>query len=203
MASQMRPPLRRVKDADGHSWPIGTAAEVAWIAEGTSPSLAITAVIPPVFAAYATVVQPDNAEDQDRYNRAMLTLLTGQSPPQHWWLGYLNISDDDLVLPGVTMAALPKVSLYAGQSYVLVQAGPRQAATWRRGEIESRWWRDVLPDVMFPADRSWLVSAWCDDDWTCVGGSAGLADALVAHPDLQARSVRPAEDATPPGHTAV
>jgi hypothetical protein len=206
MAGQMRPPPRRVKDAHGHSWRIGTDADVAWIADGTAPSLAVTAVIPPVFAAYATVVLPEGAEEQDRYNRAMLAVLTGQSPQepqQRWWLGYLNTSADDLALPGVTMAALPKVTLYAGQSYVLVEAGPRQAATWRRGEVGSRWWRDVLPDLMFPADRSWLVSTWCDDDWTCLGGPASLADAVLAHPDLEARSVRPGQDATPPGHTAV
>jgi hypothetical protein len=46
--------------------------------------------------------------------------------------------------------------MYSGQSYVLVEAGPRQAATWH----------EVLPDLM------------------------------------QARPVRPGEDATPPGHRA-
>ncbi len=60
MAGQMRPPLRRVVDAHGHSWRIGTDAEVAWIADGTSPSLAVTAVIPPVFAAL-TRQQSDHA----------------------------------------------------------------------------------------------------------------------------------------------
>jgi len=65
------PPVRRVTDANGHSWRIGTDAEVAWIAEGTSPNLTITAAIPPVFEAYATVVLPDNGEDQERHNRAI------------------------------------------------------------------------------------------------------------------------------------
>jgi hypothetical protein len=169
---------------------------------GTSPGLAVTAVIPPVFAAYATVVLLEGAEDQERYNRAVLALLTGQSAGQRWWLGYLSPSADDLVFPGVTMAALPTVRLYSGQSYVLVEAGPRQAATWRRSEAGSLWWRDVRPGPMFPADRSWLVSTLCDDDWTCVGGPASLVDRFLAHPDLQARPVPPGEEATPPGHRA-
>jgi hypothetical protein len=98
------------------------------------------------------------------------------------------------------MAALPKVSLYSGQSYVLVEAGPRQAAAWRRSG--SLWWQDVLPDLMFPADRSWLVATLCDDDWACVGGPANLVGMFLAQPDLQARPVQPGEDATPPGHKA-
>ena len=41
---------------DGGTWRIETDAEVAWIADGTSMGRTITAAIPPVFAAYATVV---------------------------------------------------------------------------------------------------------------------------------------------------
>src|SRR5260221_203159 len=41
---------------DGRTWRIGTDADVAWIANGTSVGRTITAGIPPVFDAYATVV---------------------------------------------------------------------------------------------------------------------------------------------------
>jgi hypothetical protein len=194
-------PVGRVTDANGHSWRIGTDAEVAWIVEGTSPNQTITSAIPPVFDAYATIVLPDNGEDHERHNRAMLATLGGQSPGAgpRWWLGYLNTSDYDLVCPRVAMAQLPKVSLYSHWDYVLVEAGPRQAATWRRTETRGFWWDDALPELMFPADRSWLVSTLTDDDWTCVGGSATLVDQLLAHPDLRARRVRLGEEATPPG----
>ncbi len=164
MAGDRGLPVRRVTDARGHSWRVGTDAEVAWIVRGTSPNLTITAAIPPVFDAYATIVLPDGGEDQERHNRAMLTMLAGQSPGP--------------------------------------PARPRQAATWRRNEAGSSWWRDVLPDLMFPADRSWLVSTLCDDDWTCVGGPASLVDMFLAHPDLQAQPVLLGEEATPPGHQA-
>jgi hypothetical protein len=207
---------RRITDAHGHSWRIGTDAEVAWIAEGTSANQTITSAIPPVFEAYATVVLPDNGDDQERHNRAMLATLAAQSPGAlgasgplgapgpRWWLGYLNTSDFDMVSPGVAMARLPKVTVYADWDYVLVEAGPRQAATWRRTEPKGFWWDDALPELMFPADRSWLVSTLTDDDWTCVGGPAVLVERLLAHPDLQARArpVRLGEVATPPGHRA-
>jgi hypothetical protein len=85
---------------------------------------------------------------------------------------------------------------------VLIEAGPEQAGVWR----EREHWKCPLPDLMFPVDRSWLVSTLWDDDWTCIGGSRGLVDTFLAHPDLRhrAREVDPSlKDATPPGHTAI
>jgi hypothetical protein len=172
---------------------------VAWIARGTSPSLAITA-IPPVFYAYATIVLPDSSAEMERHNRAILALLETDPTGRRWWLGYLSTSAGPLLFPGATMAALPKVTLYADWEYVVVEAGPRQAATWRRNGSLS--WRDLVPDLMFPADRSWLAFRLCDDDWTCLGGPASLVDRFLACPDLQARPARLGEDATPPGHRA-
>jgi hypothetical protein len=195
MADEPGPPVRRVKD--GSTWRIGTDAEVAWIAEGTSPGLAITAAIPPVFAAYATIVLPDGDEGQQEFDRVVPALLTGQSAGHRWWLGYLDTGADDIVFPGAAM-----VTLYSGWHYVLVEAGPEQAATWRRNQAGT-FRRGVLPDLMFPADRSWLLSTLWDDDWTCLGGPASLVDKFLRHQHLQARPVEPGQDATPPGHQAL
>ena len=173
---------------DGRKWQVGTSAEVAWIAEGTSVSRTIAAAIPPVFDAYATVVVPDSYED---HAPALLALLTEQSPPpQRWWLGYAA----GIIFPGA-----PTVTLYPGWEYVLVEAGPRQASAWGKDERGASW---ELPSLMFPADRSWLASTLWDDDWTCIGGPDSLVARLLAHPRLEARPVRPGEDATPPGHQA-
>lgn len=38
---------------DGRRWRIGTADDVAWLADRTTYGLSITTAIPPVFAAYA------------------------------------------------------------------------------------------------------------------------------------------------------
>lgn len=73
-----------------------------------------------------------------------------------------------------------------------------QAVTWRTGHPRSP--HGTLPDLIFPADRSWLVSALWDDTWTCVGGPRHLIDALAADILVQSRSVQLDEDATPPGH---
>ena len=186
-------PVRRARD--GSTWRIGTDAEVAWIASGTSMSRAITAAIPPVFDAYATVVLPDSDKEREQRDLAVWALLSEESAGQRWWLGYLDTGVDDIVFPGA-----PMVTLYAGWHYVLVEAGAEQAATWRRNDPGSY---GVLPNLMFPADRSWLVSTLWDDDWSCIGGPAGLVGRFLHHPDLQARPVMLGQDATPPGHRAL
>lgn len=181
---------------EGSTWRIGTDAQVAWIAQSTSTGRTITAAIPPGFEAYATVMLPYAGHGQDTHDRAVLALLSEQSPGQRWWLGYLDTGADDIVFSGA-----PMVNLYEGWHYVLVEAGPEQAATWRHSGPWS-FWKGALPNLMFPADRFWLVSTLWDDDWTCIGGPAGLVDRFLRHPDLQARRVTLSEDASPPGHQA-
>jgi hypothetical protein len=182
---------------DGRTWHIGTDAEVAWIAASTSIDRTITAAIPPVFEAYATVVLPEGGKAQSQHDQAILRLLRGQSAGQPWWLGYLDTGADDIVFPDA-----PMVTLYSGWHYALVQAGPEQAATWRESGPWS-FWKGALPNLLFPADRSWLVSTLWDDDWTCIGGPAELVNQFLRHPDLQARPVALGQDATPPGHQAL
>jgi hypothetical protein len=69
-----------------------------------------------------------------------------------------------------------------------VAAGPGEAATWRRHDLGS-FWKGVLPNLMFPADRSWLLSTLWDDGWSCLGGPAWLVARFLRHPDLQVRPV--------------
>jgi hypothetical protein len=182
---------------DGSTWRIGTHAEVAWIADRTTTGLTIASAIPPFYEAYATVVIPEEPEARRRRDRVVVALLSEHSAGQPWWLGYLDTGGDDIVFP-----AAPKVDLYQSSwHYVLAEAGPGQAAAWRQGEPWSLR-KGVLPDLMFPADRSWLFSTLWDDDWSCIGGPAALVSEFLHHPDLQARRIGPGQDATPPGHVA-
>jgi hypothetical protein len=185
---------------EGASWLIGTDAEVAWINGATRVDVTITSAIPPVFDAYATVVIPQDRDAQRRHDRAVVALLNSQSPDQQWWLGYLDTGCDDVVFPDA-----PMVTMYADWPYVLVRAGPTQAASWRRCDDvgSSRW--GCLPNVIFPVNRSWLVSALWDDQWACVGGPVELIKSFLSHPDLRSRARRVSlgQDATPPGHRAV
>ena len=103
---------------DGSTWRIGTDADVAWITSAISTDLTITSAIPPVFAAYATVLPPERGEGEDAHDQAVLGLLGDQSADQLWWLGYLDTGADDIVFPDA-----PMVRWYPGWRYVLVQAG--------------------------------------------------------------------------------
>jgi hypothetical protein len=198
------------RSEDGRAWRIGRDAEIAWIEEGTETGLTIMSAIPPVFEAYATLELPGTGnhapgssleewEQLDRewepHEAGVLSVLSEHSGPQPWWLGYLETGASGLIFDGAR-----RVRFYADWPYVLIEAGPEQAGAWRKD-----CWEGVLPDLMFPADRSWLFSTLWDDDWTCIGGSRPLVDAFLAHPDLRGRvrEVDPSvEDATPPGHTA-
>lgn len=196
-------------EKDGRAWRIGGEAEVAWIRENTEVSFAIRSAIPPVFEAYATLEHPGTGhhdagsplEDRDLHDAAVLAVLGGHSAAQPWWLGYLERGPDDDIVFSDVRKVRPGANDTDGR-YVLVEAGPEQARVWR----ERGHWNGPLPDLMFPADRSWLFSTLWDDDWTCIGGSHGLVDAFLAHPELghRAHEVDPSlEDSTPPGHTAI
>jgi hypothetical protein len=211
MADSQRSETWRTKD--GRDWRIGSAEEVRWIQE-TPVGKSVADAIPPVFEAYATLEQPLTgdrltkweaaAHDRqtvvvdawERHEAALLDILVGQTRAQAWWLGYLETGNSDVVFPDA-----PRVEMYAHWSYVLVKAGPDQAAEWRTNDI----WGESLPDVMFPVDRSWLVTTLWDDDWTCIGGPRALIDGVLADPVLfeRAREVDPSmsmDEACPPGH---
>ncbi len=158
--------------------------------------MTITAAIPPTFARYATVVVPEHEAQKTRSDTALVGVLSAHTSAQPWWLGYLDTGVADIVVPDAV-----KVTVYTGWSYVLLEAGPEQALTWRR-TANATPWHSALPELIFPTDRSWLVSTLWDDDWRCVGGSAALVEALIRSPGLDARVVSIGEDATPPGHDA-
>jgi hypothetical protein len=57
-------------------------------------------------------------------------------------------------------------------------------------ELEDRRWFEA-PNLIWPADRSWLVVSEVDFDSTLVGGSRELIDSLVEYPDLEVYEVEP------------
>ena len=185
--------LRSYSVRDGKTWRLGTQEDVVWIDDNTPSSLAITSAIPAVFESYATIVIPE--DDRREHDAAILRILTAQTSDQAWWLGFLDTGGADDVI----FVDAPMVSIYAQWNYVFVEAGPEQAATWR---ASTHSWRGDLPDVMFPTDRSWLISRLWDDDWWCLGGPIAIIDSFAQEPELQTRHVTIDGDATPPGHTA-
>ncbi|MEP7022668.1 MAG: hypothetical protein ABJB47_02415 [Actinomycetota bacterium] len=172
--------LRRVRD--GSTWRIGTDAEVAWIADGTSKGRTITAAIPPVFDACATVMLPASDEEQDRHDRAVVAPLSGESASQPWWLGFLDTGADDVVFPGA-----PMVTLYSGWHYVLVEVGPEEAATWRRYGSWS-FTHGTLPNLMFPPiARGWLLPCGTDSCATLISRPGRWHSAKTPHHPVTSR----------------
>lgn len=117
-------PHARIKD--DRTWAAGAEEDVAWINEGVSSGLSIIASIPPVFAAYATLVFPLGLESsrdemrpaEDRFDDALLRVLCAYTDPQPWWLGFLDTGASAVVLEDA-----PRVPIYSGWGNVLVQAG--------------------------------------------------------------------------------
>ena len=179
---------------DGQTWQIGTQIDVSWINEGSESGLTIRSAIPAVYDGYATILIPEDDAARQAGETLLLHLLGQWTSPQPWWLGYLDTGTHDVVFDRA-----PKVVIYSGWSYVLVQAGPKQASSWRADDP----WRGRLPDLIFPADHSWLVSMLWDDDWRCLGGPANLIRTVLAENSLDARAVGIDGDATPPGRTAI
>jgi hypothetical protein len=112
-----------------------------------------------------------------KHDRAVLALLERHASPQPWWLGYLETGASDIIFDDA-----PRVRPYAVDwRYVLVEAYPKQAATWRGTTGDEVSWKGTeLPDVIFPQDRSWLLSTLWDDDWSCIGGPQALLPSCSA-----------------------
>jgi hypothetical protein len=188
---------------DGVAWTVGGQAEVDWITEATGSGPQVTTAIPALYDGYVTLTnagEPDLPRDlrlERRQDLALVDLLRRHSGEMPWWLGYLDTGASDIVFWDA-----PKVTAYSGWKYVLVLAGPDQAASWRPAPGGTPNWKSTeLPELMFPDDRSWLVSFLWDDDWACIGGSEALVSDLLADPVLapNARRVDTEQDATPPG----
>ena len=190
-------PMRVARPGESERWRLGRNSEVAWINNATTPGLGATSAIPPSYDRYATIIVPDDHAATECSDAAILAVLSARTPLQPWWLGYLDTGVADIVFPEA-----PTVTVYTGWRYVLVEAGPSQAASWRR-TTNTTPWHGGLPELLFPADRSWLVSTLWDDDLRRVGGPGAVIEALVQHPGLDRRAVTLDEDATPPRHVAI
>jgi hypothetical protein len=179
-------------ERDGRTWRIGTAEDVAWLADRPSGRSVVTSM-PLVFEAYATLYVPQDEIPAKAHERTIVTALAAHTAPQPWWLGYLETGAHDVVVPQAR-----RVTLYLDWQYVLAEGGPDEALRWRYGHMRDG--EGHLPDLFFPFDRSWFVTALWDDAFACIGGPTAVIDALAGEPLAGLRRVSPTdEDITPPG----
>jgi hypothetical protein len=71
-----------------------------------------------------------------------------------------------------------------------VEPGTEPPAEPPEPDFNDPFWREA-PQLIWPADRSWLVVSEVDFDSTLVGGSRELVEALVACPELEVYEVEP------------
>ncbi len=64
-------------------------------------------------------------------------------------------------------------------------SGPLCAALALGHQVTSTWSDPQSPNVLWPQDRTWLVSTGIDLDSTVVGGSERLVDHLLSVPGLE------------------
>lgn len=182
-------------EKEGRAWQVAKQEDVAWVAANTKVGRTIVSAIPPVFQEYATV-SFDLDFDISESQVTLIKSFTSLSKSLDWWLGFLDTGNADLVFWQV-----PKVRLYSGWQYVCVKAGPLQALSWRSPSTSDG--KRLLPDLMFPQDRSWLFSTLWDDTWSCVGGATSAVEALSAVEGLSVRTVGLNDVMTPPGRDLI
>jgi hypothetical protein len=97
----------------------------------------------------------------------------------------LSLPQRGFVVFGGPLSAVDRVGFESGEHWVtdVYRDGHRE-----RRKLPSRW-RPRAPNLIWPADRSWLVHSEIDFDSTLVGGTRALIDALMSASDLEAWEV--------------
>lgn len=80
-----------------------------------------------------------------------------------------------------------RLKLLLERNYVVIH-GPLAAASQIGGGPDQ-----YVPNLIWPADHSWLVASEVDVDSTLVGGGAELVEAIVSSPKLEAWRVEPTD----------
>lgn len=74
----------------------------------------------------------------------------------------------------------------AGRDHLLFAGPLADAGRWGAASFGHGIPRDInSPNLLWPADHAWCLATDIDTAWTGIGGSAALADALLAEPHLE------------------
>jgi hypothetical protein len=98
-----------------------------------------------------------------------------------------RLANDGAANPGTSRAWSKLVARPTGSSEKVSESASYSMDAWER--------RDA-PNLIWPADQTWLVASEVDFDSTLVGGSAKLIKAIVDSPKLEAWQVEPTDSLT-------
>jgi len=137
----------------------------------------------------------------DELDRLSDLLADDTSDPERCFFGLCGIQGwvEGALSPGESRQRrleLPKDRdhvVFSGPLSAVDQIGDARGAG--RGEPSTPippdpFWREA-PNLIWPADRSWLVVSEVDFDSTLLGGTRGLVDALIRSGDLETYEVEP------------
>jgi hypothetical protein len=102
----------------------------------------------------------------------------------------LPMDRDYIVLDG-PLSAIDQIirDLSKPRSSLVFSTGGRPAS-----ELDPSWLRQrEAPNLIWPADHSWLVASEVDFDSTLIGGNGALIEAIIGSPDLEAWQVEPTD----------
>jgi hypothetical protein len=121
------------------------------------------------------------------------------SIPAAYLRPFLRLPERDYIVLAGPLAAVGQISRdWSGSGLVrAVFEAPRAA---RLAELagEAAGSRRDVPNLIWPADRSWFVVSEVDFDSTLVGGSAELIKTIVESPALEAWQVEPTDSLASP-----
>jgi hypothetical protein len=125
-------------------------------------------------------VLEDHTENPERCFFGLSTIIGGvwEAHPE---AVELSLPQRGFIVFGGPLSAVDRLGFESGEHWVtdVYRDGRREPR-----KLPSRW-RDRQPNLIWAADRSWLVHSEVDFDSTLVGGSRTLVDALMAAPDLE------------------
>lgn len=124
---------------------------------------------------------------------AAVGLVSGINDTRRWFTPFFGRTSRPSVPPAFdsTIMRAPRVAIGERQ-YLLFRGALQQAGQWGARPIAVDWPpRQIsIPNLAWPADRSWAVAADAAPSSMGIGGSRALIDAVVLHPRLDAWIVR-------------
>jgi hypothetical protein len=150
-------------------------------AESSFPDVALPEIRPAGPLPWSSA--PEEGTLDPSYATALIDVLSRSSGSLPWWFCIWDGFgwEYPVLGSGTERRDGPRVRL-PNRDYLVYQGSPDDALAFvpSQRQTANLWW---------PADRSWCVASEIDLQWTYVGASADVIDAVVSHPALEALTI--------------